>query len=279
MERRDSGRIEPMARKQRVDILLVEKGLVESRSQAQRLVMAGKVRADGELVHKPSFMVGLEAALQVEPGPRFVSRGGEKLLAALEAFPIAVSGRVCADVGSSTGGFTDCLLQHGAQKVYAIDVGRGLLHWRLRGDARVILIEGTNARYLEALPERVGLVTSDVSFISLTLLLGRFADWLEAEGDWIGLVKPQFEAGRAKVGKGGVVRDEQVRREVVERIAAAAGQAGLGFHGLLRSPVRGPKGNVEFLIWCRKGPSGADLKNVLADVFRAEPRVRVPKQP
>lgn len=240
--------------KVRVDLLLVERGLAESRSQAQRLVMAGQVRADGRLVDKPSSLLAGGAQLEIVRGPRFVSRGGEKLEAALDGFGINVAGKVCADVGASTGGFTDCLLQHGAQKVYAIDVGKGQLDWKLRQDARVVVMEETNARYLDALPENVDLVTIDASFISLKTLLPAVKNWLTEDGRLIGLIKPQFEAGKKEVGKGkGVIRDEQIHRRVLAELLDFVEGQGLAVSGLMRSPVLGPKGNVEFLVWAEKG--------------------------
>jgi 23S rRNA (cytidine1920-2'-O)/16S rRNA (cytidine1409-2'-O)-methyltransferase len=247
-----------MAKVERVDQLLVQRGLAESRSQAQRLVMAGQVRADGQTVHKPSQRVSTGAQLEVEHGPRFVSRGGEKLAAALEAFPLEVDGKVCADVGASTGGFTDCLLQAGAAKVYAIDVGHGILHWRIRQHPRVVVMERTNARDLESLPEPIGLATVDASFISLRLLLPAIAGWLSPGADVVALVKPQFEAGRDAVGKGGVVRDPEIHRRVLVEVMMSADEVGLGPQGLLRSPLLGPKGNVEFLLWCGQGVAGLD---------------------
>ena len=249
---------ERMPKAKRVDQLLVQRGMAESRSQAQRLVMAGQVRVDGQIVHKPSQRVATNARLDVEQGPRYVSRGGEKLAAALEAFPLEVEGKVCADVGASTGGFTDCLLQAGAGKVFAIDVGHGILHWRLRQHPRVVVMERTNARDLESLPEPVGLVTVDASFISLRLLLPVIAGWLSPGADVIALVKPQFEAGREAVGKGGVVRDPDVHRRVLAEVMTSAMEQSLGPQGLLRSPLQGPKGNVEFLLWCRQGGDGLD---------------------
>lgn len=244
-----------MAPRRRLDLLLVERGLAESRSLAQRLIMAGRVRVDGQVATKPSQAVSPESQVTVEAGPRYVSRGGEKLEAALDGFGVEVEGLVCADVGASTGGFTDCLLQRGAAKVYAIDVGRGQLHWKLRQDPRVVVMEGVNARHLESLPEPVHLVTADVAFISLRLLLPNFSRWLVPEGQAVLLVKPQFEAGPESVGRGGVVRDPAVWRRVLLEVAEAAATAGLAPQGALRSPVRGPKGNVEFLLWCRKGVS------------------------
>lgn len=237
--------------KKRVDQLLVERGLAESRSLAQRLVMSGQVWADDQPVHKPSARLPVEAQLELRRGPRYVSRGGEKLEAGLTAFQIVPQGWVCADVGASTGGFTDCLLQHGASKVYAIDVGHGQLHWKLRNHAAVVVMERTNARELHALPEPVQLVTIDVSFISLRLILPPAAGWLSPRGQLVALVKPQFEAGREQVGKGGVVRDPAVHRQVLRQVIDAAGESGLRPAGLIRSPLTGPKGNVEFLLWLR----------------------------
>ncbi len=241
--------------KQRVDLLLVERGLADSRSLARRLVMSGQVWADDQLVHKPSETLAPEARLEVRGGPRYVSRGGDKLAAALDEFQIEPAGWTCADVGSSTGGFTDCLLQHGAAKVYAIDVGYGVLHWKLRNDARVVSMERTNARYLQQLPEPVRLVTIDVAFISLALILPRAVEWLQPEGEIVALVKPQFEAGPDHVAKGGVVRDPVVHRQVLERVLAQAERVGLWPRGLCRSPLIGPKGNIEFLAWLRPVPT------------------------
>ncbi|MBN1149001.1 MAG: TlyA family RNA methyltransferase [Anaerolineales bacterium] len=241
----------------RLDVLLVERGLVESRSLAQRLVMAGQVRVDGELALKPSVSVSPTARLEVEQGPPFVSRGGEKLAAALRAFDLRVAGLACADVGASTGGFTDCLLQNGAARVYAIDVGKGILHWKLRQDPRVVVMENTNARHVARLPEPVGLATIDASFISLKILLpvvkGWFAGGGEAGGgDVIALIKPQFEAGRAEVARGGgVIRNPEVHRQVLQETLEFAERQGYELRGLLRSPLLGPKGNVEFLTWLR----------------------------
>jgi 23S rRNA (cytidine1920-2'-O)/16S rRNA (cytidine1409-2'-O)-methyltransferase len=255
-----------VAKKQRIDVLLAERGLAESRSAAQRLVMAGQVRIAGQVVHKPSQRVERGVSIEIESPPRYVSRGGEKLAAALEAFGVAVQGRTCADVGASTGGFTDCLLQYGATRVYSIDVGKGLLHWRLRNHPRVVVMERTNARTLKSLPEPIGLTTIDASFISLRLLLPSVVGWLAKSGQVIALVKPQFEAGRKSVGRGGVVRDPEVRREVLNRVMDFASQTSLGPQGLMRSPLLGPKGNLEFLLWCRKGAPGADPQDLLAGI-------------
>jgi 23S rRNA (cytidine1920-2'-O)/16S rRNA (cytidine1409-2'-O)-methyltransferase len=245
-------------KKIRLDLLLVERGLVESRSLAQRLVMAGQVRVNGETVLRSAVNVDPEVRLDVVQGPRFVSRGGEKLEAALQAFGVIASDCICADVGSSTGGFTDCLLQHGAAKVYAIDVGHGILDWKLRQDSRVVVMEGTNARFVERLPETVQIITVDASFISLKVLLPVIKDWFLGEsndspaskGTVIALIKPQFEAGRQQVGRGkGVIRDLAIHRQVLMDVLDHACQQGYTVFGLIRSPLTGPKGNAEFLAW------------------------------
>lgn len=253
--------------KNRLDILLTEKGLAESRNLAQRLVMAGQVRVDGQVVLKPAARVDVQAAILIENGPPFVSRGGDKLLAALEQFNINVNGRVCADVGASTGGFTDCLLQHGASKVYAIDVGYGGLHWKLRNDPRVISMERTNARNVKRLLEPVSLVTVDASFISLKILLPVIRGWyLDDIEEIIALIKPQFEAGRQEVSRGeGVIHDPEVHRKVLLDVLTFADQIGLASEGLMPSPLRGPKGNVEFLarFTRKKGEIPVDWEGII----------------
>ena len=233
----------------RLDVALVERGLAESRSLAQRLIMAGQVRVDGQLANKPAAMVADATVVEVVNGPRYVSRGGEKLEAAVEAFALSADGRVCADVGASTGGFTDCLLQNGAARVYAIDVGHGILEWKLRQDPRVVVMEGTNARFVERLPEPVSLVTVDASFISLKVLLPVLKGWFSPEGGQVvALIKPQFEAGRHIVARSkGVIRDPLVHRQVLEDVLAFAVGEGFAMLGLIRSPLLGPKGNTEFL--------------------------------
>jgi 23S rRNA (cytidine1920-2'-O)/16S rRNA (cytidine1409-2'-O)-methyltransferase len=236
---------------ERLDIVLFERGIVESRSLAQRLVMEGKVRVNGQTVIKPSAKVKLEDVLTLEAEPPFVSRGGEKLQAAIEAFQIHPDGWICADVGASTGGFTDCLLQHGAARVYAIDVGYGVLHWKMRTDPRVVSMERTNARFLESLPEPVRLITIDASFISLEILLPAVRTWFGPEGgEGIALIKPQFEAGVKEVSKGeGVITDPKIHRQVVDKVTAYARKIGYEVKGLITSPLKGPKGNTEFLVW------------------------------
>ena len=236
--------------KKRLDLLLVEAGLVESRSLAQRLVMAGQVRVDGQVVTRPAAPYSDGVRLEIDQGPPYVSRGGEKLAAALQAFSPAVQDQICADIGASTGGFTDCLLQNGARRVYAIDVGKGILHWKLRQNPRVVVMEETNARYVEHLPEPAGFVAIDASFISLKLLLPAALGWLQPGAQLVALIKPQFEAGRAEVARGeGVVRDPTVHRRVLLDVLDYAAQQGFAVRGLLRSPLVGPKGNAEFLAW------------------------------
>lgn len=235
-------------RKRGLDLLLVERGLVDSRATAQRLILAGKVWVDGELARKPGQMVTGDAEISLEEEPPYVSRGGVKLEEALRRFRVEVEGLVCADVGASTGGFTDCLLQRGAAKVYAIDVGYGQLAWRLRQDPRVVAIERKNIRYLKSLPEPIDLATIDVSFISLELVLPTVSKLLKPHGQIIALVKPQFEAGREQVGKGGVVKEREVHRQVLLRVADVAQKLGLSVLGLIPSPLLGPAGNEEFFI-------------------------------
>ena len=242
-----------MVKKERLDRLVVDRGLANSRSVAQRLIFAGEVSVDGVMVDKAGAQIPVDANLTLKAKPRFVGRGGEKLAAALERFPVQVDGVVAADIGASTGGFTDCLLQYGARKVYAIDVGYGQIAWSLRQDERVVVMERVNARYLESLPELVDVTVSDVSFISLRLIYATSIAWLKPQGTVISLIKPQFEAGPEKVGKGGVVRDPATHREVLVEVTGAMAALGLGLQGLMVSPLRGPAGNIEFLGWWRLG--------------------------
>jgi 23S rRNA (cytidine1920-2'-O)/16S rRNA (cytidine1409-2'-O)-methyltransferase len=240
-------------KKERLDLLVVDRGLAHSRSLAQRLIFAGDICVNGEMVDKAGAQVPVDAELTLRAKPRFVGRGGEKLAAALDRFPLGVEGLVAADVGASTGGFTDCLLQYGASKVYAIDVGYGQLAWSLRQDARVVVLERVNARYLDALAEPVDLIVSDVSFISLRLIYTTAVAWLKPGGAVVSLIKPQFEAGPEQVGKGGVVRDPAVHRQVLVDVLAAMAELGLALQGLMASPLIGPAGNIEFLGWWRLG--------------------------
>jgi 23S rRNA (cytidine1920-2'-O)/16S rRNA (cytidine1409-2'-O)-methyltransferase len=236
--------------------------------------MAGEVRIDGATALKPSQLVESSQKLEVVAGPAFVSRGGTKLAAALAAFGLSPAGRTCADVGASTGGFTDCLLQGGARRVYAIDVGHGILHWKLRQDERVVVLERTNARALTSLPEPVNLVTIDVAFISLGHILPVVAGWVGSGGDVVALVKPQFEAGRRDVGKGGVVRDPEVHRRVLEDVLRFTLDAGLAPQGLIRSPLQGPKGNVEFLLWANAGAAAVALDEDIVRALRSPSPMR-----
>lgn len=255
--------------KVRLDVLLVEKGLADSRAKAQALIMAGQVRIAGQVALKPAVAVQPDATLTVDSGPRFVSRGGEKIEGALDAFKVDVTGYVCADVGSSTGGFTDCLLQRGAAKVYAIDVGKGILHWKLRNDPRVVVMEETNARFVESLPEKIDLVTVDASFISLKVLLPVIKKW-KVESGIVALVKPQFEAGKKQVSRGdGVIRDPQVHRQVLTDVLTFAKAEGFGLHGLVKSSLLGPKGNAEFLVWLRLEPNEVEVESLVNGVLPA----------
>jgi len=234
----------------RIDKLLVERGLIESRERGRALIMAGKVIVDGAKVDKPGTNVPVDAEIILKESPPYVSRGGLKLAGALRHFGINTTGRVVIDVGSSTGGFTDCLLQGGAAKVYAVDVGRGLLDWKLRNDPRVVLLEGKNARYLE--PREVGgganMAVIDVSFISLEKVLPAIAACLTEGGPLLALIKPQFEVGKGEVGKGGIVREAEKHTMVMDRIGAFAEKHGMVVEGFCESPIKGGKGNREFWI-------------------------------
>lgn len=249
--------------KERLDKLLVDRGLVETRARARAVIMAGEVRVNGERVDKAGTPVSLDAVIELATPLPYVSRGGFKLAGALDAFGVPAAGRVCADVGACTGGFTDVLLQRGAARVYAIDVGQGQLDWKLRQDARVVILERTNARYLETLPELIDLTVIDVSFISLRLILPAVAGWLGPEADVVALIKPQFEAGPESVGKGGIIRDPVVRRRVLETVLGWA--AGNGWHtvGLVPSSLTGTDGNVEYLVWLQRGAATSDISRLI----------------
>ena len=264
-----------MALKQRLDLELLTRGLVGSRQQAQQLIRAGKVRdGSGTLLDKPGHEVRADLELLVEHPPRFVSRGGEKLLAGLNAFPIHVQGRICLDGGISTGGFTDCLLQHGAARVYGVDVGYGQTAWSLRTDERVVLRERTNLRNLEpdglfAVDDpRPSLAVTDVSFISLRLILPALRRLLEAgeSSEALVLVKPQFEVGRERVGKGGVVRDPDAHLDAIKGVIEAGLALGWRASGLVASPITGPAGNHEYVLWLssRSAAECLDVRAVVA---------------
>ena len=233
--------------KERLDTLLVQRGLADSRTQAQRLIAAGEVRVAGEVADKPGVKVAADAMITVAARPQFASRGGLKLAAALDAFGIAVAGKVALDVGASTGGFTDALLQRGAARVYAVDVGYGQLAWQLRQDERVVVMDRTNIRYLASLPEAVDVVVIDVSFISLQLVLPVVPRLARPAADVVTLVKPHFEVGKGQVGKGGVVRDPAQRRAALRDVLTWAAANGYGVQGVMASPIVGPAGNREFL--------------------------------
>ena len=238
-------------KKERLDRLIVEKGLVDSRQRAQALIMAGSVLVDRKPVDKPGTRVDTDAAIDVKGEQMtFVSRGGLKLEAALDGFGIDVEGRICLDVGASTGGFTDCLLQRGAHQVFAVDVGYGQMAWKLRQDARVTVIERVNIRYMEKdrLPCPVDLAVIDVSFISLRIVVPSVMRFLRPGGEIVALIKPQFEVGRGKVGKGGVVRDPALHQEVLAELAGFFSDLGMACSAPLPSPLLGPKGNREFMI-------------------------------
>ena len=241
--------------KKRLDILVTEWGLAESREKAKALIMAGQIYVDNQKADKPGDTFPEECRIESRgKGLPYVSRGGLKLEKAMEEFPITLEGKTCMDIGASTGGFTDCMLQKGARKVYAVDVGYGQLDWKLRGDPRVVCMERTNARYLthEQIPQELDFASVDVSFISLGLILPALDGLLSPEGEAVCLVKPQFEAGREKVGKKGVVRDPAVHLEVLEHFLIHAKENHFTVLGITYSPIRGPEGNIEYLGFLRK---------------------------
>lgn len=262
-------------KKERADVLLVERGLAETREKAQALIMAGEVMAGGQTITKPGQMLALDVRLEVKAGLPYVSRGGIKLAHALDAFAIHPFGQVVVDVGASTGGFTDVLLQRGARRVYAVDVGYGQLDPRLRQDPRVVVLDRTNIRHLEALPEQVDGAVIDVSFISLTIVLPAVLRLVRPDSWLVALIKPQFEAGREEVGKGGVVRDPRVHRAVLEHVLGVAARLGLTLIGCVPSPIRGPAGNREFLAGWRYtgpgGPGGVSIDHAVAACLAESP--------
>jgi len=237
------------ANKERLDILLVSRGLVESRAKAQSLILAGQVFSNQQRLEKAGLLVPTDIPLTIKQTMPFVSRGGFKLAAALDHFEIDVGGKICLDIGASTGGFTDCLLQRGAERVVAVDTGHGQFDWKLRQDSRVELRENVNARYLQSADfnELFGIVAVDVSFISLTKILPVIPPLVERDALVLTLIKPQFEVGRAEVGKGGIVRDEAAQKRVVAEIVDFAGTLGLHSRGVIDSPILGADGNREFL--------------------------------
>lgn len=252
--------------KDRLDVILTERGMFSSREKARASIMAGLIYVNGQRIDKPGTAVSTDAEINVkEDLCPYVSRGGLKLEKALDAFGFSVDDAVAVDIGASTGGFTDCMLQKGAQKVYAIDVGYGQLDWKLRNDPRVVNMEKVNVRYLDpdTVEQNAGLISIDVSFISLRLVLPVAVQLLSENGHLICLVKPQFEAGREQVGKKGIVRDPAVHREVIQKVMGYGRDCGLYCHGLTWSPVTGTKGNIEYLMYLRKLPSGREI-----DIFK-----------
>ena len=255
--------------KERLDVLLVQQGLANSRELAKAYIMAGNVYVDGQKEDKAGTKVAVTAKLEVKGNQmKYVSRGGYKLEKAMDVFGIRLNGKICLDIGASTGGFTDCMLQNGASKVYAIDVGYGQFAWKLRNDERVVCLEKTNVRYVthEQVPDEWDFASIDVSFISLTKVLPAVLGVLGEKGQMVCLIKPQFEAGREKVGKKGVVRDSSVHREVIEMIVEYVRTQSLGILGLDFSPIKGPEGNIEYLIYLDKSQSGMHEDEVQARV-------------
>jgi 23S rRNA (cytidine1920-2'-O)/16S rRNA (cytidine1409-2'-O)-methyltransferase len=256
-----------MVKRERIDKLLVERGLAESRTKAQAMVMAGVVLVDEQRVEKPSEQISSDSQIRIkhadDPTSRYVGRGGLKLEAALNAFKLDVRGSVCLDVGASTGGFTDCLLQNGAAKVFAIDVGHNQIDWRLRNDPRVEVREGVNARYL--MPEdfsiNFDLVVIDVSFISVTKVLPAIVSLFKPNGSLVVLIKPQFEVGRGEVGSGGIVRDQEKRIRAVANVNEFAATLGLQNDGTIESPVTGAEGNIEYLVHYSYHPASKHVVN------------------
>ena len=251
-----------MSNKTRLDVLLTEQGLQESRQKAQATIMSGLVFVNGQRVDKPGTAIPNDAKIEIRGNTlKYVSRGGLKLEKAMAEFPIELNGCICGDIGASTGGFTDCMLQNGASKVYSVDVGYGQLAWKLREDPRVVCMERTNARYLthEQIPDELDFASIDVSFISLKLILPAVANVLKDGGYVASLVKPQFEAGREKVGKKGVVRDPQVHVEVVENIVNFALENGFDVKNLDFSPIKGPEGNIEYLMHIQKSENAQKM--------------------
>ena len=241
-----------MKQRRRLDLILTDRGLVESREKGQALILAGQVLVDGQKIDKPGHAVAADSRIDIAEQPRYVGRGGLKLEAALDHFGIQVAGKLCLDIGSSTGGFTDCLLQRGASRVYAIDVGTGQLAWKLRNDSRVVVHEQVNARYLstDEVPEPIGLAVCDVSFISITMILPALPNLLAPNPEMVILVKPQFELERHQVGRGGIIRDPALHKQACRRVEDAVRQ--LGFQTeIIPSPVLGAEGNQEFLLYAR----------------------------
>ena len=257
--------------KERLDVLLVKRGLAPSREKAKAFIMAGDVFVENQREDKPGSTFPVEAKIEVRGNKlKYVSRGGLKLEKALAVFAVSPDGRVCMDIGASTGGFTDCMLQNGAARVYSVDVGKGLLHYKLRNDPRVVVMEKTNVRYLkpEDVPEKIQFASVDVSFISLSLVLPAALSVLDENREMVMLIKPQFEAGKDKVGKKGVVRDPAVHEEIIEKIYDLVLASGLQAAGLDFSPVKGPEGNIEYLIHVLDGKGPSVERSQISEVVR-----------
>ena len=255
--------------KERLDVLLVSQGLAASREKAKAIIMSGNVLVNGQREDKAGTMIDVKAEITVKGGQlKYVSRGGLKLEKAMSHFDLTLEGRVCMDVGASTGGFTDCMLQNGAVKVYSVDVGHGQLDWKLRNDPRVVCMEKTNIRYVtpEQIEEPAAFVSIDVSFISLTKVLPPVRELMTKDGEIVCLIKPQFEAGREKVGKKGVVRDPKVHEEVIEKVIDFASTIGLESRELEFSPIKGPEGNIEYLLHLLKRPDAASVEPFAGNV-------------
>mgnify|MGYP002602840537 CR=1 FL=1 len=255
--------------KERLDVLLVNRNLAESREKAKAIIMSGIVYVDGQKEDKAGTMFEDTVSVEVRGHTlAYVSRGGLKLEKAMTHFGVTLNGKICMDVGASTGGFTDCMLQNGAVKVYSVDVGHGQLAWKLRNDERVVCMEKTNIRYVtpEDIPDRIQFASIDVSFISLTKVLGPVKELLTEDGQIVCLIKPQFEAGREKVGKKGVVREKETHMEVVRMVMDFALSIGFGVLGLAFSPIKGPEGNIEYLLYLQKTPTEEELNRPLPDV-------------
>ncbi len=259
--------------KERLDVLLVQKNLAPSREKAKAMIMEGIVFVDGQREDKAGATFAEDAPIEIRGNTlRYVSRGGLKLEKAMKNFGISLEGKICMDIGASTGGFTDCMLQNGAKKVYAVDVGYGQFAWKLRQDARVVCMEKTNIRYVtpEDIADVLDFASVDVSFISLTKVLGPAKELLSESGEMVCLIKPQFEAGREKVGKKGVVRDPAVHREVIERVLSFSRELGFTVKNLEFSPIKGPEGNIEYLVYLQKGSNGSQEEKVDIDAVVAQ---------
>jgi len=261
-----------MSEKERIDLLIVQKGLIETREKARAVIMAGQVYINTQKIDKPGTKVDKNSDIEIREGLKYVSRGGLKLEKAINTFNICLDNKVCIDIGASTGGFTDCMLQNGAKKVFAVDVGYGQLAWKLRQDKRVVTMEKTNIRYVKQsdIGEIADFASIDVSFISLTKVITVVKDLLSDCGQMICLIKPQFEAGREKVGKKGVVRDPQIHSEVIENIIEFADTAGFFLKGLTFSPIKGPEGNIEYLAYFSKEGKKVDseIESIIQNVVK-----------